>query len=69
MAQRITRPTCKRKVVGSNYTMGKTFLIRSMNSVVLWYGAGLYLPVGLSTKLVNMLQTEPLKLGPSDLIL
>ena len=39
---------------------------------VLWYGAGVCpsgrLSVGLSTKLVNTIETEPFQLGPSNLV-
>ena len=39
---------------------------------VLWYGAGVCMSVRpsvcLSTKLVNTIQTEPLQLGPSNLV-
>ena len=35
---------------------------------VLWYGAGVCLSVRLSTKLVDTIQTEPYKLGPSNLV-
>ena len=35
---------------------------------VLWYGAGVCPSVCLSTKLVNTIQTEPFKLGPSNLV-
>ena len=49
----------------------KTFLCARLRDI-LWYGTGVCpsvcLSVRLSTKLVNTIQTEPFKLGPSNLV-